>query len=70
MKGLLEENGKTSSTRISMFLCVATGCAVALLGVWKGESDLVGLAALSGGLVSAGMGFKVWQKGKEGTSNG
>ena len=63
-KGLLESDGSTSSTRVAMFLCVLTGCAVAVLGVWRGL-DLVGLATLSTGLVSAGMGFKVWQKSKE-----
>ena len=50
--------------RLSMFICVITGCFVAVLGVYKG-SDLIGLTTLSAGLVSAGMGFKALQKGKE-----
>ena len=64
MSGLLDSNGKTSSTRVAMFISVLTGCFVAVLGVYKG-CDLIGLTTLSSGLVASGMGFKALQKGKE-----
>ena len=61
---VLQENGKTSSIRVAMFIAVITGCIVAVIGVWRGV-DLFGLTTLSTGLVSAGMGFKAYQKGGE-----
>ena len=70
MKGLLEEGGKTSSMRAGMFLAVVTGCAVALMGIYAATKpdatiDLVQVSFLSGSLVTAGLGIKAWQKGKE-----
>jgi hypothetical protein len=61
-----EKNGDPSSMRVMAFITVCTGCAVAVLGVLR-RLDLVGLTTLSAGLVSAGMGFKALQKGKEPT---
>ena len=70
MKGLLETNGKTSSTRVAMLMCVATGCAVALMGVYSAAkpgatSDLTQVAFLSGALIASGLAGKVVQHGKE-----
>lgn len=73
MQGLLESNGKTSSTRVVMFICVATGCIVALMGMYAAMKpgatiDLIQVAALSGSIIAVGVGGKVAQKGKEGQS--
>lgn len=64
MKILQEDNGNTSSARLGMFICVCSGCFTAILGVYKGV-DLVGLGVLVGVLLGAGIGGKVYQKGKE-----
>ena len=64
MSGVLDKNGSTSSMRLAMFICVLTGCGVALLGVWKGQ-DAVGIAVLVAALIAPVVGGKVAQKGKE-----
>lgn len=71
MKGFLtEENGEPSSTRLAMFLCVVSGCAVALMGTYAAMKtgatiNLTEVAFLSGALCGAGFTGKVMQKGKE-----
>jgi len=70
MKALQEANGKKSSIRGAMFICVITGCVVAVMGVYGAIQpgatiNLTELAFLSGSLVNAGMGCKAYQKGKE-----
>ncbi len=65
MKGLLDSNGSVSSTRVNMFLCTFTGCAVAIMAVYRGCDDLMGLGVLVTGIIGCGVGGKVIQKGKE-----
>lgn len=70
MQGLLEQNGKTSSMRAMMLICVVTGCAVALMGAYAAMQpgatlDLTSFAILSGSVMAVGVGGKVAQKGKE-----
>jgi len=65
MSDLLKPSGETSSIRVSMFICVLTGCSVAVIGVLNNQ-DLVGLGVLVGTLIGVGIGGKVAQKSKEG----
>ena len=60
-----EDNGNKSSTRLNAFICTVSGCACAIIGVWRGTADLMGLAMLSTGIIGVGMGVKTWQKSKE-----
>lgn len=69
MQGVLEPNGKTSSTRVAMMLCVCTACVIAVAGVvgsiqTKQPIDPQ-LSWLVGTLLSIGFGGKVAQKFKE-----
>lgn len=72
IKEMLDPNGKKSSVRAVMFMCVGTGCAVALMGAYAAMQpgatiDLIQVAALSGSVMAVGVGGKVAQKGKEQT---
>ena len=62
---MLTENGKGSSVRVSMMLCVITACAVAIIATLKGQ-DPVGTGVLVAALLATGIGGKVIQKPKEG----
>ena len=64
MTYLREKDGTKSSVRLAMFICVLTGCGIAIIGVYLGR-DLLGLSGLVLTLVGAGLGGKVWQKGLE-----
>lgn len=64
LKELLKENSKVSSTRLMSLLCVIAGIGLAFTGLLKG-SDLMGLAALCGVFIGAGLGAKVAQKSLE-----
>jgi hypothetical protein len=61
---LREDSGKISQVRIASLACVLTACAVAILAVVK-DRNLLDAAFLCTGLIGAGLGCKVWQKGKE-----
>lgn len=69
MQGVLEQNGTTSSTRVGMLLCVATACVISVAVVVGSIANAAPIDPnvpwLVGGLLSAGFGGKVWQKGKE-----
>ncbi|MHC5062166.1 MAG: hypothetical protein ACYTFK_13970 [Planctomycetota bacterium] len=65
MKGLLRQGGETSAVRVAMFICIITGCAVGVIGLYKG-SDLLTLSGLVATYLTAGIGGKVAQKFKEG----
>ena len=64
MKTLQESNGTSSSIRLGMMLCILTGCAVALIGVWT-KQDPVGIGVLVAMLIAPITAGKVAQKGKE-----
>jgi len=64
MKMMQDDKGNTSSMRAGMFIAVVSGCAVSIMGVYL-DRDLFGISTLAIGLVSAGLGFKALQKGKE-----
>lgn len=69
MQGVLETTGKTSSTRVAMLLCVGTACVISVVvvvgNIMKAAPIDSNVPWLVGGLLSAGFGGKVWQKGKE-----
>lgn len=69
MQGVLDSNGSCSSTRVAMLLCVATACVISapvVVGNIASASPIdQNVPWLVGGLLSAGFGGKVWQKGKE-----
>ncbi|HEY9816735.1 MAG TPA: hypothetical protein V6D20_13190 [Candidatus Obscuribacterales bacterium] len=64
MNPLNENNGKPSSIRLGMFICIITGCYVAIAGLHLDRS-LLELLPMSLGLISAGFTAKVMQKPKE-----
>ena len=64
MSELLKADGSVSSMRVAMFICVITGCAVGVIGLYKG-SDLLTLSGLVATYLAAGIGGKVIQKSKE-----
>ena len=64
MKTLEDKHGNPSSIRSGMLLCVATGCAVALMGVYL-DRDMVGLGVLVAGLIAPITACKAYQKGSE-----
>lgn len=61
INGLMEQEGKTSSVRVAMFICVMTGCAVAVLGVLR-DRNLIDTAFLCLALLGPGFTAKVTQK--------
>ena len=65
MKLLQDNGGNESSMRLGMFICILTGCGIAIMGVYLNR-DLIGISSLVLTLVGAGIGGKVMQKGKEG----
>lgn len=68
MTDIIKENGKNSSTRIAMLLCVVTACAVTVavvVGSITGTPIDTNVPWLVGGLLSAGFGGKVFQKAQE-----
>jgi hypothetical protein len=64
MTELLKESGGASSIRAGMFICILTGCYVAIAGLHLG-SNLLELLPMSLGIISAGLTAKVAQKGRE-----
>ena len=64
MKTLEETNGKPSSIRRIMFILTFASIGLAFYGIHKGL-DLIGLSSLCAMFLGAGVGGKVWQKGKE-----
>ena len=64
MKTLQETNGKPSSMRQVMVLLCLASIGIAVYGMYQGY-DLIGLSSLCGMFLGAGVGGKVWQKGKE-----
>ena len=61
---LKDTNGVTSSVRVGMMICILTASGLAFFGLHKGV-DLTSLGLLCGTFLAAGIGGKVYQKGKE-----
>jgi hypothetical protein len=61
---ILEEDGKTSSARVNMFLCTISASALGAIGVWKGLEPL-SLSTLCGAFLTVGTAGKVIQKKSE-----
>lgn len=68
MSDILESNGKTSSVRVGMLVCVVTACAISVVvvvGSVFGKPIDPNVPWLAGALLSAGIGGKVMQKKAE-----
>ena len=65
MSGVLESNGKTSSMRVAMFLCIGTASYLAIGALHLG-ADMLQITGLVVTFLGAGIGGKVVQKGSEG----
>ena len=59
-----DSGGQLSSVRASMFLCVLGAIGLGFYGIAKGV-DITSLGILCGGFLAAGIGGKVYQKGRE-----
>ena len=64
MSGLMQSDGKASSMRAAMWLCIVISGYLAVAGLHTGAS-MVELSPVIFGFLASGIGGKVWQKGKE-----
>jgi hypothetical protein len=64
MKAFFSEESKLSMTRLLSFLTCLTGLAIGIIAAYKGDPNGQ-VTAICLGFVSAGLGVKLFQKGKE-----
>jgi hypothetical protein len=64
MNGILQSNGKTSSMRVAMMLCVITACYISVAAVHLGR-NMLEISVILIPLLGAGIAGKVIQKGQE-----
>jgi len=64
MNSLNEKTGKPSSIRIGMWACIAISGYIGIAGLHLG-ANLIELTGICAMFLGAGIGGKVYQKGKE-----
>jgi len=64
MNGTLESNGKTSSMRVGMFICIVTASYLAIAGLHL-KIPMMEITMIVSPFLMAGIGGKVIQKNQE-----